>query len=83
MDVGKLEVAILVTRTLVRGSRLVDDYCRVEEVLEVRRGLAIQGCESKDVAWFHKMVANVGQELEGQKRERSHSSVFGGVEWIK
>ena len=38
----------------------------------MRVSLASQGCESENVARFHKVAANVEKNLEGQERKRSH-----------
>lgn len=48
----------------------------------MRLGLAVQGCESKYVAWFHKVAANVEKDLEGQKRKRGRLSGLDSVDVI-
>ena len=39
----------------------------------MRLGLAVQGCESKNVAWFHKVAANVEKDLEGKNAKEAVS----------
>ena len=43
----------------------------------MRVSLASQGCESENVARFHKVAANIEKNLEGQERKRSHLSGVG------
>ena len=40
--------------------------------------VASQGCEIKYVSRFHKVAANVKENLEGQERERSHPKGMDG-----
>ena len=49
----------------------------------MRVGLAMQACESKDVAWFHKVATNVEKDLEGQKRKRGHLNELNSVEAVE